>query len=78
MDGLRKSIAAEAAKSTAVKPKVRPAENIASTEAESSVEAEGQSSGRRPCDGRAEDAKSQVTCIAMTLLVMWLLASPVA
>ena len=59
------------------KPEVGPAEDIASPKPKAPSKSKSKVARRRPCDGRAEDAKSQVTCIAMTLLVMWLLASPV-
>ena len=69
MDALRKSIAVEAAKSTAAKPKAEaaPAEEIATPQAEGSVEVEGQGCGRRTGPGRTEGAQSQVTYVAVAL-----------
>jgi hypothetical protein len=66
-DALRKSIVAEAAKSTAAKPKVGPAEDIASPKPKAPSESKSKVAAAAPCDGHAEDAKSQVTCIAMIL-----------
>ena len=62
MDALRKSIAAEAAKPTAAKPKTEPAPapDNRLPETEGPIEVEGQGRGRGSGSGRAENAQSQV------------------